>query len=227
MEVFCNKKKRMVKPQKDAFWKALVYTIIVFAIGVFFGYLLEENRVGKIEENFDTLVIDWDDAETQTSYYQTLDEEFCSFAVQQNFDFGDEIYEKGLQLDEYEAANRFLDRLDIEKKKYNLLKIKFYINSKIIKEKCNADYEYLFYFYLDDPNTDIKEQQRVMSRVLGDVKNELGDEIILMPLAADMDLSVVEILKEKYGVQEYPTIVIKDSVRLTGVYTKEEILEFF
>ena len=41
----------MVKPQKDVFWKALVYTIIVFVLGVFAGYLLEESRVNKINDN--------------------------------------------------------------------------------------------------------------------------------------------------------------------------------
>jgi hypothetical protein len=218
----------MVKAQKDVFWKALILTVVVFLIGVFFGYLLEENRVNKIQDNFELLIIDWDDAESQSSYYQVLDEDFCDEAIVQNLKFGDEIYEKGLKLEEYESANRFLDKLDIEKKKYNLLKIKFFINSKILKEKCNADYEYLFYFYQDvDPNTDVKEKQRAMSRVLMDVKFELGDKIILMPLAADMDLGVVNILLDKYGVTEFPSIVIKESVRLDGVHTQEEILEFF
>ena len=218
----------MVNAQKDVFWKALLLTVVVFLIGVFFGYLLEENRVSKIEDNFDLLIIDWDDAESQSSYYQILDEDFCEEAIIQNLKFGDEIYAKGLKLEEYEAANRFLDRLDIEKKKYNLLKIKFFINSKTIKEKCNADYEYLFYFYSDiDPPTDVKEKQRAMSRVLMDVKFELGDKIILMPLAADMDLGVVNILLDKYGVTEFPSIVIKENVRLDGVHTQEEILEFF
>ena len=83
----------MVKAQKDVFWKALLLTVVVFLIGVFFGYLLEENRVSKIEDNFDLLIIDWDDAESQSSYYQIIDEDFCEEAIVQNLKFGDEIYE--------------------------------------------------------------------------------------------------------------------------------------
>ncbi|MBT3690929.1 hypothetical protein HOG16_01655 [Candidatus Woesearchaeota archaeon] len=217
----------MVKPQKDVFWKALVYTIIVFVLGVFAGYLLEESRVNKINDNFQQLLIEWDDAEAQLNYYQLLDEDFCDLAIQQNLKFGDEIYQRGLKLEEYESANRFLDELDLEKKKYNLLKTKFFISSKTIKEKCDADYEFVFYFYLDTPEFETKEKQRVVSRVLMDLKYELGDEIILMPLAADMDIGVINILVEKYNVQEYPTVIIKENIKITGVHSVDELMEFF
>jgi hypothetical protein len=217
----------MVKPQKDVFWKALVFTAIVFLLGVLFGYLLEADRVSKIEDNFEELIIDWDDAESLSSYFQTLETDFCDVAIKQNLKFGDKIYERGLQLERYEDSNRFLDKLDIEKKKYNLLKTKFFINSKIIKEKCNADYDFIFYFYLNDPELEVQEQQKVMSRVLMDVKYELGDKVILMPFVADMDISVVDVLLEKYGVESYPSVVIKENIRLDGLYTVEEVLEFF
>ena len=135
------------KPQKDVFWKALLYTVIVFLLGVFVGYVLEENRVSQIEIEFEELLLDWNDAEVLSFYYQNLDEDFCEEAIQQNLVFGDKIYEAGLRLGEYDLANRLTEDLDIEKKNYALLKTKFFINSKIIKERCDADYEFVLYFY--------------------------------------------------------------------------------
>jgi hypothetical protein len=217
-----------IKPQRDVFWKALVYTIIIFLVGMFFGYLLEDNRVNKIENDFENLLLDWNDAEALSLYYQTvLEEDFCDQAIEQNVLFGDKIYEAGLRLEKYEEANRFNDNLLEEKKNYALLKIKFYINSKIIKERCNADYDYVFYFYLDDPELAIEQKQRTMSRVLLDLKYEMGDKIILIPLATDLDISVIDILVNKYKVEEHPTIVIKENIILDGIRTKEELMEFF
>jgi hypothetical protein len=214
-----------MKPQKDVFWKALIYTIIIFLIGMFFGYLLEEQRVNKIEDNFEDLLLDWNDAEVLSTYYQSiLGEDFCEQAVKQNIEFGDRIYRAGLKLGEYEAANRISGNLIKQKKNYALLKAKFFVNSKVIKEKCNADYEYVFYFYLDDPDIDTMEKQKVMSRVLLDLKYDMGDKIILMPFAADLGTSVVDLMINKYGITEYPSIVLREKVILSGLHTKEELM---
>ena len=216
------------KPQRDIFWKALVYTIIIFFVGMFFGYLLENQRVNKIEGEFEDLILEWNEEEVLSSYYQSvLNEDFCKEAIRRNIIFGDKIYEAGLKLETYEDSNRFRVNLFNEKRNYALLKSKFYINSKIIKEKCDADYEYVFYFYLDDPEIEVDQKQRTMSRVLLDLKYELGDKIILMPFAVDLGTGIVDIMVDKYNIENYPAIVLKENIILEDIHTKDELMEFF
>ena len=81
-----------VKPQKSVFLKALIYTIIVFIIGMFFGFILEENRVNKIEDNLNDLLAEWNDAEILSLYYQSvLNEDVCEESIQQNIEFGEKF----------------------------------------------------------------------------------------------------------------------------------------
>ena len=102
----------------------------------------------------------------QSYYYQSIDEIACEEAIDENLKLGDKIYADGLLLAEYEAANRLTDKLSFEKKKYNLLKTEFYINSLVLKERCNANYDVLVYFYLDGTeDLDIKAKQNTVSRV--------------------------------------------------------------
>lgn len=213
----------MVEPQKDKFWKALVLTVVVFLLGVTLGYYLEAGRIDKVQKEINELVISWDDARTQAAYYENIDPKYCDRAIEENFKFGDRIYEYGRTLEQYEDSNRLTDELKIEKQKYTLLKLQFFINSKNIKEKCNADYKFVLYFYQDEPeNLEIKSQQVVIARVLGDLKQEKGSEIILIPLAGDFDLGVINLLKETYNVKEYPSVVV-DGVVLTGNVKLEDL----
>ncbi len=217
----------MVKPQTDVFWKALVFTTVVFIIGVYLGVVIEDARLEGFQEEFDNLVVRWGDLRLQSYYYQNIDELSCEKSIDENLKFGDRIYEDGLILGEYEQANRLTDKLEFEKKKYNLLKTEFYINSMVLKEKCDADYDILLYFYMDSTeDLDIKAQQNTVSRVLGDIKEQYGPNLILIPLAADMDISVISILLETHNVQSFPSVWVDSGVVLQGVYSLEEISSF-
>ena len=97
----------------------------------------------------------------------------------------------------------------------------------VLKEKCDADYDILLYFYMDSTeDLDIKAQQNTVSRVLGDIKEQYGPNLILIPLAADMDISVISILLETHNVQSFPSVWVDSGVVLQGVYSLEEISSF-
>ena len=201
------------KPQKDVFWKALIFTVFIFLLGVFMGYVLEEKRLSNVQEEFEQLVIDWGDVRTQAAYYQTLGDDpvVCERAVDENLNFGDKIYYSGLRLEELEASNKLTDRLQFEKRKHNMLRTEFYINSLVLREKCNAQYDIVVYFYQDnaaDFDLDLNVRQNVLSVVLSDLKEEKGPELVLIPLAANMDISVVNILVDTYGVEEFPSLLL-------------------
>ena len=219
------------KPQKDVFWKALIFTVFIFLLGVAMGYVLEEKRLNNVQEEFEQLVIDWGDVRTQAAYYQTLgdDPETCERAVDENLNFGDRIYYSGLRLEEYEESNKLTDRLQFEKKKHNMLRTEFYINSLVLRERCNAQYDIVVYFYQDnaaDFDLDLNARQNVLSIILGDLKEEKGPELVLIPLAANMDISVVNVLLGTYGIEEFPSLLLLSDTGyevLTGVQSMEDI----
>jgi hypothetical protein len=92
-----------------------------------------------------------------------------------------------------------------------MLRTEFYINSLVLREKCDAQYDVVVYFYMDnagDFDLDLNARQNVLSVVLEDLKEQKGPELVLIPLAANMDISVVNILLDTYGVEEFPSLLL-------------------
>ncbi len=213
--------------QKDVFWKAAIITAIVFILGVSLGILLESSRVKEIRDEYKTVEVEWADAKLQSSLFQVLSPKFCEASIQENLNFADKVYEEGLKIERYEDANRLSneDSLLYEKQRYTLFKLEFWLNSINLKEKCNANYTNLVYFYLDDPSLTERPKQDTLSIILKDLKQKYGQEIMLIPIPLDLDIATVNVVKTAYNISVAPTILINEKIKLEGLYSQEEIEE--
>lgn len=213
----------MVRYTKDVFWKAAVITTVIFLIGVYAGFAIEGSRLDRVGQWYNELDFQLTNAKLQTQFYQILDEDFCDEAIQKNLEFSDEIYYQGRKIDEYESSNKLKEFIDSEKRKYALLKTEFLVNSLILKEKCNADYDILIYFYKDDPTLLEQQQQIVQSNILLDLKEKYGTELMLIPLPIDFDVSVISILVDYHKIQSTPALIINQKIKLEGLQGFDEI----
>ncbi len=219
----------MVKIQTDVFWKAAIITVVVFALGVLLGYFLESSRFAEIEEGYKEIEIQWQDARLQTAYYQTMSQtspSFCEIAINENLNFADRVYEEGLKLERYEGANKLTTKLLIDKKRYSLLKVQFWINSISLKRSCNATYKNLVYFYAHSPTLYQKSEQDMTSIILKELKEERGVELMLIPLPIDLDMATINMATKQYNITSVPTLLIDEEMKLEGTHSKEEIEKF-
>lgn len=205
------------------FWKALVLTIVVFLLGVFLGFALERNRIGNIEREFQRIDLQWNDAKLQTLYYQNIEPRFCDSAIRENLEFADRVYKEGLKIEGYDKASFLTSDLELEKKKYALLKVEFWLNSIVLKEKCKAEYVNLVYFFANDPGFDIEADQNAQSEILKDLKEKYGKNLMMIPLPIDMDISMINIMKGTYTISKTPTILINERAKLEGLQSFDEL----
>jgi len=210
--------------EKSAFKKALIVTIILFLVGVSLGVFIESWRSQSVRDQYEDLEFELLDSKLRTSFYQIMEEDFCDIAIEDNLKFSDRIYEEGRKIEVYEKFNRLGDRLVDEKKKYTLLKTEFWLNSILLREKCGADYSTLVYFYKDKPDTDEEEQkQKVQSNILKELKEKYGAEIMLIPLAIDLDVSVVDSFVELHDIEGVPSLLINEGIKLEGLHDLDDI----
>lgn len=212
------------KDPKSAFWKSLVLTMILFLIGISLGMLFESMRANYVKDKYEELEFQLLDSQLRTNFYQGLDNDFCDYAIQENLDFSDRIYQEGKKLEIYEKFNKLGNSLEKEKKKYALLKTEFWMNSRTLKEQCNASYVNIIYFYRDEPLTDEeKQEQNVQSRILTDLKEKYGADIMLIPIPIDFNISVINVYTKSLDIKDVPTVLINENVKLEGPHSLEEI----
>ncbi len=204
------------------FIETLVITILILCIGFFLGFFVESYRTGKIVESYKNFEVGALDLKLQNYYYQIMDSASCEKAIEQNFVFADKIYEKGLLIERYEESTDLTEELLLEKKKYVLLKTELWLNSMLLKEKCDKPFHTVVYLYSQEGNIAKKAEQEAIADTLKQLKEKYQNEIILLPIAGNLGLEVVDLQMRVYDVEYLPSIIINEEHVLEGFQELEE-----
>jgi hypothetical protein len=209
------------------FLESAIIAMLILIIGFSFGLYVESKRNEGIIESYKDYEIEALDLKLQNYYYQIMDSSSCQRAIEQNFEFADDIYLSGLELEKFEESNQITDELLREKRRYSLLKTELWLNTLLLKKKCDAQFDTIAYIYAGNPTSSaIVSEQKIISNILRDIKEEKGNNLILLPIAGDLDLKAVDLQKRVYGVTSLPTLVINEKIVLEGFYTHEQIKSY-
>ncbi|RMD67094.1 hypothetical protein D6817_02535 [Candidatus Pacearchaeota archaeon] len=107
------------------------------------------------------------------------------------------------------------------KKLYNVLLLKHYLAVKELNEMCGANFTTILFFYSNQPlYKDVSEDQGI---ILGLIRKKFSDRVRVYALDVDLGLATVDFLREKYGVESVPAVVIDG--KTYGYLTKEQVEE--
>ncbi len=208
---------------KHAFWQALVFTIIVFAIGILLGFFLEGSRTDDIELRLLNSEINLLDEQIRVRGVGRFDVD-CELARESTFLFADDIYGEVRQLELYDSKAKLDDSLRILHRRYDLLRMMLWMESMDLKEKCSNDFHTIVYFFnYATKEIDVQAKQASLSRLLLDLKEKHGNEILLIPIAGNLELHSVELVLERYGVSELPVIIVDEEKLIRDVVTLSEL----
>lgn len=212
----------MVK-MKRIFIKTAIMTSAIFVIGIYVGIMLDSLRLEEVKTRLTEIDNLWNDVRLLQQFLEETKNvtPYCNSLLEENLKVGDRIYEEGLKVEEYERSNRFTSFL-LEKRRYALLDLQFWMNSIKLKKVCNASYSTVIYFYSQYNKT---PQQRFQDNVLWDLKQKCGPRIIYITFPADLDISTIEIVKETYNIKKIPSILINESTVLESPVTMRELEE--
>jgi len=215
---------------KGIFAEVLILAVLVLLIGFILGFHVESLRTNAVINETRSFEIEALDLKLQDYYYQTMDNAACNQAIEQNLIFAENLYQKGLILEQYENANQISEDLAREKKRYVLLKTELWFNSILLKNKCGGEgktFHTVVYFYSNDKNDLVKNGvQMAFSNMLKQVKEQQGNKIILLPIAGDLGLNSVNLQEKVYNITQLPTILIDEKVKITDVNDTSDIEKY-
>lgn len=216
----------MANSQKKTFLYALIVTLFIFNLGIFFGYMLENSRTNDINKLYVDAEMELLDQITQKDALGTLNLS-CDALVSENIKFGDRIFAEALQIQKYEDANRITSEIVLQHKRFDLLRAIFWINSIEIKQKCNSSYHNVVYLYkYNDPSIEQESKQKFFSNLLVQMKQDMGDRVMLIPIAADNNISSIDLFVKKQDITQLPTILIDENIKITDVSSIQDIEKY-
>lgn len=215
----------MLENKKHVFWQAFFVTILVFGIGLVFGVYLEQQRA----DNFNTLFF-----ESESSLFDTIalisllnnGDISCDELIDAQVVFADKIFLEARSLEKFDDSNELTDSLKGIHKKYDLLRTILWINSIDIKEKCLGVNNVIYLYEYSNEEPIIKAKQNVWSKILFDLKQEQGSNVLLIPIAVDNDISSLDSLIKIYKIESFPAVLINEEKLLYEVSSIEEIEKY-
>ena len=213
----------MVGGSKSVFWQALVFTVIIFGVGLLLGYYLESSRASKVELNLLNSEVALLDEQIRGRIIEDSNVS-CEVAIGSTFAFADKIYGEALALEKYDSSSKFNKEIMIVlHKRYDILRMMLWDESLKLKKRCPSFHTVIYLFEYSPENIEIKGRQGYFSNLLLDVKNNNPGKILLIPIAANLDLASIDVAMEIYGINELPSIIIDEKKVVNNIITLEEI----
>ena len=208
------------------FWQAFFVTVLYFALGLVMGVYLEQLRTDEVN----------------IAFYNSEASLYDSFALGKLFDdplisceslknvsvrFADKIYEEAKELEQFDDSSKLTDALKSVYKKYDLLRTLLWINIISIKENCSDVSTIVYLYEYDAEDVSVKAKQIVWGRILRDLKEQQGNEIILIPIAIDQGIISLDYLIERYDIKQFPAVLINEETVLYEHKTVKELEKYF
>ncbi len=216
----------MLKSGKHVFWEAFFVAVVIFLIGLFFGMYIENSRIQEIENYYSASEANLMDGLALIEL--SSNENFsCELLRKSSIKFADKIYNEALLLEKYENAEKLGEGMTALHKKYDLLRTFLWINDLKLNKKCFQKFNTLVYLYEYSPeDIDKIAENNVWSKILYDLKLKHQDDLVLIPIAVDLNISSLDLLKSEFELYSFPMIFINNKNKISNISSVEEIEKY-
>lgn len=206
----------------NIFLKVGIVTTLIFVSGLMFGMLIGSQKVSELELTISKLDEDIQNADLQFLFFNTMNQNIsCKFLSHEASRLSEQADDLGREVSMYENSKKISEKSFYEmKKRYTSILIKDWLMVEKIKRTCGENYTTVLYFYSNN-NCDRCQEQGI---VLTYLKEKLKNEFLVFAIDGDISLEIVNLLKDAYGIKEYPSLVINGEVH-NGFTDLDELKE--
>jgi len=200
------------KISKRKYILAALLTLMMFALGITLGMVLDNERFRWIEEANNAQKVDYQSLQFQYVYLTQIKDTKNNCKVLQ-IALRDAITDLSKSLEQFkqykEKSLRELDNKEIIQRRYLLDNLRYWLFFQEIRQSCTEiDKVPILYFYSENDCDSCINQGIIMTHF----KKVFKDKVLIFPINIDLreNEAMVEILINTYDVTRYPTLVIED-----------------
>lgn len=206
----------------------LLFTIIIFALGILIGGNIEQLRVQNLYTQLQEQDLNYQSIVTESNYIEYLvslkekesNNVSCETIKGAYYTSISNLDDSRIKLENYinnaKVKEEEYQRL---KEHYSNLQLNYFILAKKINNLCEGNMNPILYFYADKKKCPACEDQGIH---LDYVKKKLGDDVLIFSFDAEKQ-GAVKLLAQKYDVaqRELPIVVINEEIN--GFIENQEI----
>ena len=216
----------MVKYSYDAFWKAFIFSTIIFIFGLNMGSFIENSTLDKLEKNVINSEVELYDSNIRSNvleYYNIS----CEKAIENTFEIADKIYEEVKMLEELDKSSTIVEGFDEVHKRYDLLRTQLWLDATNLKTNCQDNFNLIVYIYeYNSKKPQVISIQNLYEELTSEIKSNYESEVLLIPIANNMELNSLELLLENYNSVNQTSIIINNKYIIKGASNYEEIASY-
>ena len=149
----------------------------------------------------------------------------CNLTLNNTFSFADRIYTQAQSLEKYDSVSQLSDSLREIHKRYDLLRILLWNEMQVSQKRCNYQNVHTIVYFFDYNSNDlnIESEQTAFSHLLTDLKNKYPNNIILIPIASNLNIGSVNIILNSYNISSSPSLLIDDKLVVSNLPSFDEL----
>jgi hypothetical protein len=203
---------------------ALIITTMIFVSGVIVGINLNQQKVDIIYSSLIDVNRELENFQIETLFFKTFGENATCPLLNSRLSYiNKQTNDLGNKLELYRGNTKEKDDTYIKlRSEYTRITITYWLLAKEMRESChNTDYITTVYFFSENC-ADCDSQ----SFILTYYKEILGDKLLNFAIDTTYPEPSLEVLKNYYNINEYPTLVIEDN-KYVGLVDKEKMRLIF
>jgi hypothetical protein len=205
------------------FAKAFVITILVLVSIYSLNVFLNSKREIRVANDLDETLETMEEMQALTQLMEEFGKNATCLTLKselklldrQTWKLGDNIEAYHKLTQEYMSDPNYYK----QKRKFNRQEVLYLSLLRQIRTKCDINQSIILYFYRRLENCTQCDKQAF---VLTHMNQKIDEELAIFSFDSDLDISSVNVLRDVYGVNEYPCIVIEDGT-YCGLRDRDEV----
>lgn len=211
--------------KKNVFWEAFLVACVIFILGLLIGIFVESDRLQQINDYYSQAQISLMDSVALSSSINNAAQ--CLNLINSSISFADKIYNEAVLLENYESSGKITNSIVMAHAEYDLLRTILWQNLITIQKKCPGQFNFIIYLYnYNTSDLNQKAIENVWSNVLSTAKQDEGNNLILVPIAVDSNLSSLNLLTDEFNITHYPAVIINDKTVLYDLKSSSDIEKY-
>lgn len=208
---------------KQRYITAGIITILIFALGLLLGMVVDYERVQALEERYYENELDYRSLQLQFSFlnFAEHNKNACNafeVAIKNSVSELSDSLEKVETYKENSGTQR--ESFELIQRRYILDNIRYWMVVEEAKEVCDINRLSVLYFYSGKNCPSCPDQGVILTFF----KKKYGDSLLVFPIDVDNAIKepVLEVIMGRFNITSMPSLVI-DSETYHGVVSKSEL----